>query len=247
MLASLPSDWPTERTTLQRIATHVLAQARKRQDNLFDLVPSIGGFATPTVGADRERVRLSGDVLFVERASGASLSELTATTATIRIPGTSLSELCDAVGFEPDPDFSAGPDTPALGDPSTPLALLAASGAALGDWYLLGQRAIDQAVAGVDGSEATLGRLWPEHFDYGIDLLARAGVRTNLGAAAGDGFHEEPYLYVGPWDAGRPGPAGFWNAPFGAVLGYQEVRSAAVPLERAASFFLDGLGHLASG
>jgi hypothetical protein len=244
MLASLPSDWPTERATLQRIATHVLAQARKRHDNLFDLVPSIGGFATPTVGADRERVRLSGDVLFVERASGASLSELTATTATVRIPGTSLSELCDAVGFEPDPDFSAGPDTPALGDPSTPLALLAASGAALGDWYLLGQRAIDQAVAGVDGSEATLGRLWPEHFDYGIDLLARAGVRTNLGAAAGDGSHEEPYLYVGPWGDDRPGAADYWNASFGAVLSYADVAASDDPLDRAASFLVEGISHL---
>ena len=49
-------------------------------------------------------------------------------------------------------------------------------------------------------------RLWPEHFDVGADLAVNSrdkpGVRTNLGAAAGDDFHQEPYLYVG-----RGGPS----------------------------------------
>ena len=49
---------------------------------------------------------------------------------------------------------------------------------------------------------------------------ATADDRVNLGASPGDGFHAEPYLYVGPWGPHRPGAPGFWNAPFGAVLGW---------------------------
>lgn len=246
-LRPLPSDWSEQRETLRRIATHVLAQSRKRHDNLFDLEPSVGGFAIPAVGPARERVRVSGDLLVVERASGPALSDLVATTHVIPIDGSSIGELCAAVGFEPSAEFSAGPDTPVLGDLSTRLHLDSRAADALGEWYLLGQRAIDEAVASVasvDDPDATLGRLWPEHFDYGIDLEASPGVRINLGAAAGDSFHDEPYLYVGPWGADRPGPADYWNAPFGAVLGHADLGSATDPLDRAASFLREGIGHL---
>lgn len=240
-----PSDWHDQRTTLQRIATHVLAQARKRRDNLFDLVPASGGFSTPSVGPDRERVRLAGDLLVVERADGPSLSDLQASTTVTQVDGSSIVELCAAVGFVPSPDFSTGPDTPPLGDATAPLALDAAAADALGEWYLLGRRAIDAAVASVPDADATLGRLWPEHFDYAIDLAAQPDARVNLGAAAGDTFHEEPYLYVGPWNDERPGPSEFWNAPFGAVLAHADLAADADPLDRAASFLLEGLSHLA--
>lgn len=75
----------------------------------------------------------------------------------------------------------------------------------------------------------------------------RPGVRCNLGAAAGDGFSDEPYLYVGPWDALRPGSADYWNAPFGAVLGYDDLDAAADPLGRAIEFLLAGITQLRSG
>lgn len=247
-LRPLPTDWPEQRETLRRIATHVLAQRRKTLDNLFDLEPSGGGFAIPPVGPDRERVRVSGGLLVLERATGPALSDLVATMTVMPIDGSSLGELCAAVGFEPSTDFSAGPDTPPLGDLGARLRLEAAAAVVLGEWYLLGQQAIDAAIGAVQGSgvepDASLGRLWPEHFDYGIDLVAAPGVRTNLGAAAGDGFHEEPYLYVGPWDAERPGPADYWNAPFGAVLGHADLASASDPLDRAASFLAEGVTHL---
>ena len=83
-------------------------------------------------------------------------------------------------------------------------------------------------------AEATVGRLWPEHFDYGIDLAAAPGVRCNLGAAGGDGFHAEPYLYVGPLrDPERPGATDYWNAPFGAVLGFGDIDAADDPIRTA--------------
>jgi hypothetical protein len=47
----LPDDWPTQRDELKRLATHVLGQARFRLEGLFDLVPVVGGFGTPQVGA----------------------------------------------------------------------------------------------------------------------------------------------------------------------------------------------------
>jgi hypothetical protein len=243
-LHPLPADWSGNRETLRRIATHVLAQARKRQDNLFDLEPSIGGFATPSVGPERQRVRISGDLLVVERAIGPALSDLEASTTTERIGGSTLAELCATVGFEPTAEFSAGPDTPPLGDLDAPIRLDPAAADALGEWYLLGQRAIDIAVASVEQPDATLGRLWPERFDYGIDLTVGRVGRVNLGAAAGDSFHDEPYLYVGPWEAERPGPADYWNAPFGAVLAHAEIASSADPVDRAATFLLEGIGHL---
>lgn len=242
--ATLPEAWPTERSTLQHIATHVLAQARRRHDGLFDLVPDVGGFATPAVGPGREVVRLAGGSLFVERAVGANLSSLQATTVAMPIAGSTVGELCSFVGFTPDPAFSAGPDTPPLGDTDAVIALDAAASSVLGDWFLLGRRVIDAVVASLPDPAATIGRLWPEHFDYGIDLAAAPDVRCNLGAAAGDGFHEEPYLYVGPWDAGRPGPSEYWNAPFGAVLGFGDLDAATDPLGAATEFMLSGIGYL---
>ncbi len=242
----LPDAWTTERGILQRLATHVLGQARFRHDALFDLVPLPGGFGTPLVGPNRERVRLVGGSLFVERVVGDDVRQLTATTQVVTVAGSSIADLCRAIGFEPDPEFWVGNDTPALDDPDEMVRLDSVSAQVVGDWYLLGQRAIDDAVASVPDAQASVGRLWPEHFDFGIDLAARSGVRCNLGASAGDGFSDEPYLYVGPWDAARPGSADYWNAPFGAVLGFAALDAADDPIGRAAEFFLAGITNLRS-
>lgn len=242
----LPDDWPTQRVALQRLATHVLGQARFRHDGLFDLVAVPGGLSTPAVGPERERVRIVGGSMFVEHVIGDDVRTLTATTEVVTVAGSSITEMCAAIGFAPDPEFWVGDDTPALGDPDELVILDSLTSQVLGEWFLLGQRAIDEAVASVPGAEASVGRVWPEHFDYGIDLAAAPGVRTNLGASGGDGFHPEPYLYVGPWGAQRPGSADYWNAPFGAVLGYGELDGVDDPIGRAIEFFLHGIAHLRS-
>ena len=231
---------------MQRLATHVLGQARFRLDGLFDLVPLPGGFGTPMVGTPRERVRFSGGSLLIERVVGTDVRELDATTDVVTIAGASITELCSAIGFEPDADFWVGGDTPTPGDLHAPIGLDAMATEVLGEWYLLGQRAIETAFTSVPNAAASVGRLWPEHFDYGIDLAAQPGVRTNLGAAAGDGFNAEPYLYVGPWDADRPGSPDYWNAPFGAVLTFGELDATGDPLGRASEFFMQGLARLRS-
>lgn len=248
--AQLPDDWPTERDTLRRIATHVVAQAQQRETGHFALMPLPGGFGTPQFGERRTRVRVAGGSLLVERADGERDGEQTATTDVASIAGSTIRELCRVAGFEPAPDLWVGGDTPALGDPDEPIRLDPSAADIIGDWYGLGQRAMDGAVTSLPDARAAITRLWPEHFDVGTDLAVDAagkpGVRTNLGAAAGDDFHAEPYLYVGPWDAARPGPAEFWNAPFGAVLGFGELDVADNPLAAATEFFLRGITHLRS-
>lgn len=243
----LPDDWPTQRETLRRVITHVVAQAQASVTGHFALMPLAGGFGTPQFGADRQRVRLSGGSMFVETAAGQRDGAATASTEVHMLAGSTIRSLSTAAGFILDPDFQVGHDTPAAGDIDETLILDSDATTLLGDWFQLGQRAIDMALASLPDPQASMVRLWPEHFDTGIDLAvdseAKPGVRTNLGAAAGDEFHQEPYLYVAPWDPGRPGPADFWNAPFGATLSFGELDVADNPLAAATEFFLHGIAY----
>lgn len=241
--APLPDGWPEQRETLRRIGTHVVAQAEQRSTGHFSLVTLPGGFGTPQFGPDRDRVRVAGGSLFVERADGERDGSSAATTRVASIDGSTIAELCAIAGFVPDPELSVGGDTPELGDPDEPLTLDSATSSILGDWWALGHRAIDHALATRPDPQASIARLWPEHFDVGIDLAVAPGVRCNLGASAGDGSHEEPYLYVGPWDD-VPEADDYWNAPFGAVLGYADVADAHDPLHLVGDFFVDGITRL---
>jgi hypothetical protein len=90
--------------------------------------------------------------------------------------------------------------------------------------------------------------LWPEHFDVAFDAATRPGERVNLGGSSGDGYSDEPYLYVGPFSDARPGDAGFWNAPFGATRTRSELLAIGGEAGLAASgaaFLRDGYGRLA--
>jgi hypothetical protein len=69
---------------------------------------------------------------------------------------------------------------------------------------------------------------------------------VNLGGSAGDGFHQLPYLYIGPWTPERPGDSEFWNAPFGAVIGFGEVAASPDPVDDAFAFFRTGLEMLSA-
>jgi hypothetical protein len=243
----LPADWPRERETLRRIATHVVAQAQQQVTGHFALMPLPGGFGTPQFGDDRRRVRVAGGSLFVENARTATDDGTAATTDVHMIAGSTIASLCAACGFVPDSQFRVGEDTPPPGDADEMLMLDSSAATVVGDWYALGQRAMDVALASLPDPQASIVRLWPEHFDLGADLAVNShdkpGVRTNLGASAGDGFHQEPYLYVGPWGPERPGPAEFWNAPFGAVLSFGELDVTENPLAAATEFFLHGIAY----
>ena len=243
--ASLPDDWPTQRETLRRIGTHVVARIEQQTTGHFALFSFPGGFGTPQFGPDRQRIRLVGGSLFIE-----SIVDGEARTDVEMIAGSTLRSLCEAVGADVDADLSVGHDTPPLGDPDEMLIMNSEAVAVLDDWYQIGHRAIDTAVASLPDAQAAVMRLWPEHFDLGtdvaIDPARKPGARTNLGASPGDEFHQEPYLYVGPWDADRPGAPEFWNAPFGATLGWGVLDASDNPLQTAIEFFLTGLAHLRS-
>ena len=84
-------------------------------------------------------------------------------------------------------------------------------------------------------------QLWPEHFDAGTSVAVGENDRCNLGASPGDGFSDEPYLYVGPNTSIRPGDAGYWNAPFGAVLSRSDVAGASDAFSCGVEFLRRGL------
>lgn len=74
------------------------------------------------------------------------------------------------------------------------------------DAWAIGEGALKQ----LEGDDVEPIHLWPEHFD--IATVEGAGpARANYGVSPGDEAHDEPYAYVGPWEAPADGDA-FWNS-----------------------------------
>jgi hypothetical protein len=241
-LTALPADQAGTRRALQRVAVHVVARARHAAVGRFGLRPTAGGFGTPTFGSDHEVVRVSGGLLVVESAGAGGSSHRSR-----RLSGSTLAELASFAGVTFDPSFSVGEDTPDLGDPDAALAVDDMVATVIAGWFAFGQHVLDEVLAGVQPLDATATpsalQLWPEHFDLGTDALVGSG-RVNLGASPGDAAHATPYLYLGPWDGRRPGPAEHWNAPFGAVLSQEALAAVPDPVEAAVRWFGRGLDAL---
>lgn len=235
-LPSLPPTFASTRAELQRVATHVMARRRYRLCGKFGLRATPGGIGTPACGPEHEVIRISGTFLVRERTGAASATEvLDLTTA-------SLKAAAALVEVDLDEPFEAGHDTPPLGDPAARLDLDPAAVGILAEWFRFGWALLDNLIAGAGPTAAPSAvQLWPEHFDAACDLAVRGDDRANFGASPGDGFHDPPYLYVGPWGPERPGDPSFWNAPFGAVLGYEDLSAAPDPLAAGVAFFLRGL------
>ena len=240
-LPALPQAHVATRIVLQRIGTHVIARARHAATTRFGLRATPGGFGTPAFGPDNEVVRVSGDLIVVDRAG-----ENGSSTRSRHINGSSLAELAGFVGVTIDPEFSVGGDTPDVGNPDEGLAVDAAVSEALGAWLAVGTRALDETVAELGpAAEATSFQLWPEHFDLGGNALVGSG-RVNLGVSLGDQHHEAPYIYVAPWDDRRPGDAAYWSAPFGGVLGYDDLVGVTDPVGATVEWFGRGVAALRS-
>ncbi|MGE4032379.1 MAG: hypothetical protein AB7I08_19350 [Thermoleophilia bacterium] len=203
---------------------------------------SPGGVATPAFGGDAEVVRTDGLSLVVERDGGTTATRLT-----------SLRAAAESAGVDLAGSLSLGGDAPDTGDPDAALGIDERSARVLADWFAFATTVLDETVMHCGpAASPSLIQIWPEHFDVACDVAwgAGAGQRVNLGGTPGDAHHPEPYLYIGPWGSERPGDAGFWNAPFGAVLGYEAVRAAGGgdAQHRAAVRFLGhGLDLLTSG
>jgi hypothetical protein len=240
---AMPEEFVSTRITLQRVGAHVLARRRHQITGRFGLRAAPGGFATPAFGDGAEVLRVAGGILIHETAAGARCCNL---------QGSTLRALGVAVGTDMDAEFSVGRDTPEIGDLDEPLSIDEAAAHEIGAWYASAAVALDGVLGELPtGMTPAVPQLWPEHFDLATHVATRIGggddERVNLGASPGDGFCDEPYAYVGPWQADRPGDATFWNAPFGAVIRRSDfVLAAHGPVDGAiADFFRRGLAQFA--
>lgn len=228
----LPASYGVAREELRRVAAHVLGRRRHQVAERFGLRVTPGGFGTPAFGDD-EVLRL---------VPGALVHERDGRTRVEALAGATLADLARLVGADLDRPFSAGGDTPPLGDRDAPLRLRPEAVGAVTDWYALGAAALDAVLVTVEPQAMpSIVQLWPEHFDLACDVAyGRAeGRRVNLGASPGDAGIAEPYLYVGPWDGPPEGAAAFWNASFGATLRRSQLHGD--PVRQATEFFRRGL------
>jgi hypothetical protein len=127
----------------------------------------------------------------------------------VAIAGT-FADLADALGV----DFGAPPDSYPDGSEvsaTDDASLDAALARLIQDWYLMA----DAALRVTAPRQTPI--LWPEHFDVAILLDD-----TSYGASPGDAFHPMPYAYV---SSGDHDGSDFWNAPFGAIRGYDKMQS----------------------
>lgn len=191
------------RQSWHRVAEHVLAAGQFAASGTIRLRPSPGGFAT-TAGVDGRQLAVVGLTLVVSDGD-------THRTAPFRTVG----ELAAFAGVQPG---LTGSYTPATSpDPDAPLAGDAAAAEALAEWFALGDTALRRFATGAGRPQAPV--LWPEHLDLGVTVDD-----VNYGFSPGDDAIGEPYLYVMP-HAGRPSGHHFWNAPFGAALTADRVRT----------------------
>jgi hypothetical protein len=240
-LHELSGTHTSARKTLQRIAIHVLARRRVALCGKFGLRATPGGIGTPACGPDHEVIRIAANRLIRET------SVPTARSTGFMLDRATLTDAARFVGVDVSEPLDVGKDTPPLGDPTGELVLELDATTLIHAWFDFGWSVLDAVSATLDGSAlATVVQLWPEHFDAGFDAAAAPERRVNFGASPGDAFSDEPYLYVGPWDPARPGDPAYWNAPFGAVMRYDELRSTRDPVDAACGFMLRGLHHVAS-
>lgn len=233
MLAHLPPTFSQTREALRALACYAISPARKARSGRIGLRSHDGGIATPPFD-DGTRISLRG-------------VELRSSTGDV-VPVTSLAAAATFLGIELSPDPGVGRDLPPF-EPEVALAVDLAASLALGAWYAYAQRVLERLAAGprenVTLSEA---QLWPEHFDLALVVsLAATGLQVNVGFSPGDAFHGDPYVYVGPHDVAVLDRSDhYWNAPFGAVLGYAELAQATDPEEQALGFIDTGLSKLSN-
>jgi hypothetical protein len=220
------------RSDLHRMAAHVLGRRRYAVSGHFGLRASPGGIATPAFGPEPETLRVTPACL---------VREVGTESRGLALAGATLASLAAFAGTDLHDGFSAGADTPGLGPADEPLELDGKELADLFSWFDLGWRVLDEVMAERTGecAAATI-QLWPEHFDVGTALEFGPDEGVNLGFSPGDGFSDEPYVYIGPWSAARPGPPSFWNAPFGAALPRSQVHDEG----DGAAFIRTGLDRL---
>ena len=228
-LAPLPPRFAETRDALHRLAVYVISPAQRLANGEIILRATPGGFATFAFAGGRV-IGVDGADLVVDGAHH---------------PITSLNAAARLAGIVPDVAQQELFDVPLHGDLDAPLAVDAAAAHALGAWYAFATRALDAVHAGADpGEDASLVRIWPEHFDAAIDAGDdAAGRRATYGASPGDSHHAEPYLYASPW-AGRVDA--FFDDPgfAGAARTHGRLEASPDPLAAAVRFFGEACAHV---
>jgi hypothetical protein len=222
-LAPLPETFAETRDALHRLAVYVISPAQRLVNGEIIMRATPGGFST--FPFDGRVIGVDGADLLVDGA---------------RHPIGSLRDAARLAGIEPDVGQLEQFDVPPYGDLDAPLPVAAAAGRALGDWYAFATDVLDAVRADAGPEEdATIVRIWPEHFDAAIDAGDEAARRRGTyGASPGDAHHAEPYLYVSPW-AGRIDPF-FDDSGFrGAALTRSHLAGSPDPRAAALSFLRD--------
>ncbi len=220
-LAPLPPDFAETRDELHRLAVYVISPAQRLVNGEIILRATPGGFSTFAFGAGRV-IGVDGAHLVVDGT---------------RHPISTLNEAARLAGIAADVAQQEQFDVPPHGDLDGPLAVDAEAARALGVWYAFATDVLDELRAEAEPDEdASIVRIWPEHFDAAIDAGdGEAGRRATYGASPGDRHHPEPYLYASPW-AGRIDA--FFAAPGfkGAARTRTELAAEADPRREAIAF-----------
>jgi len=202
------------RDSWHRVAEHVLAAGQFTAAGTIRLRPCPGGFST-VVGVEGRQLAVVGDRLVV--LDGSERRET---------PLTTVGAAAEFAGVTPGLSGSYSPVTPA--DPDAPLAVDTDAARLLADWYALAEAALHRFTADLGVTVEPV--LWPEHLDVAVEVDA-----VNYGGSPGDDAIPEPYLYVGPHE-GPPSADTFWNAPFGAAVTFDRIRT----IDAAVDFFAQG-------
>jgi hypothetical protein len=239
-MPDLPQNFAETVRSLHMLAFHVLAPARHAAENRLGLEAAPHGFGTPwfATSEERRRLRMELDELVVE-SEGTSR----------RTRPVDLASACafaevdfQAVWYD---DFH---DPPPPMDPTRRLVMDVDAARVVADWFALGSESLTRVSEAAEHLDPGRLTLWPEHFDIATELGHESGgARAGYGASPGDPQHDEPYLYVAPWDKDRA-MGTFWNDHTfgGASMPRHVVLAAADPTAAAAGFFRRGLDLLTS-
>ncbi len=206
-----PDVLATSRESLHRAAEHLLSAALKRATGQIALLPAEGGVRTPEL-PDGTVVALDGVDVVVRGPAGERRSPLTTLAGT-------AAELGLEAGF---PWNKHPPGTPF--EPDADLVVDPAAAAALARWFLVGRDALSALVTEIRDEGPSEPVVFPEHFDLGV-----TAAEVNYGFSPGDETVPSPYAYVGPWE--KPGDDLFWDLPFGAARGWDEITTPGKALE----------------
>jgi hypothetical protein len=211
------------RASLHALAEHVMAATQYAHKRRLGLRQATGGFASqPFVvdGAER-RLAVVGTELVRRDDLGGEATER-------RVPITSLRAAAGLAGGTVGMPSDAYRPSP-LPDPDAELAIDPRAAALMAGFYALVQAALVVLAAELAPEGPSEIQLWPEHFDVATTIS-----QVNYGGSPGDADHDEPYLYVGPFEP--PSRGGFWNEPFGASLPWGEIAG----VDDALRFFHEG-------